>query len=1666
MTRSILGKTVKTIALDAFHFVGMRNGSGGSGSYLLSLIEHLSNHADVHLIASPGNVKAFDDLKRRVKRLEVLSAVPSHPDAIRAATRSADILYAPFTNLPERETYGHVPTVTAIHDLQHRICKNFFPKAERIDRDNAYFEAVSRADGIATFSDAERDNIAQFYGVRNNIGVIPHAPFLVEEIERDYGPLEIAHERNPYVARFGRYIVYPAVDWPHKNHYRLIEAFHLLRTVYGMADVKLILAGAHCVEDRIHFERELLERKVMRDAIVHLGFLTNIQLFQLISGAAALAFPSLYEGFGIPVLEALRAGTPAIATGLPVMKQWFDGCFHPLRNARDSMVMADDIYELLANAELQAVLREKGLKRSVAFSGKGTGEKTFQFLSSVAERFGRTGYRRNRCHRSLAPLQRSTCDLLVHVLVETVSPDVIRGIASATDVIRKAIPNYDIRFVFFVPYNLLSSNNEQLAALRCEANSVAYYDGSGDDSARLKATQFFSATQVDADFHWFLKSPELIHLATKPAEIARFSQYAFRTENADSDVYYVGSGAWSDAREHLVEHLHRAPEKIDANESDYPGVRDFILTNEFFRKSETDLFARATALDLALHARVALPRARFAYVETELRRHVGHHFSLVYGICNLVATGGFEPIIGANRECDIMEALGDVEIDLAFSSYSQAPEEYVTPTHFADELLAFINARQLGAQDYVYLHMPYSTLLVGILQLLATCSVDELPHFIVRICSTDESFRWHDIRETSFLRTLLQFSESRRSRVSIFVESVNLQKYFEQECGVLLPVLLNPVGRDLAAAAIERRAKAKVEKAGRPYTFGYFGEAREEKGFHLLPEIVARLLRRFPDHKVAFRIQVSTSPTNNTQAISEAREWLERLAESGKSIVDIELFSEMNDMRAYYSALSGCDAILMPYDPRAYAIRGSGVALEALAMDIPVIVPPGTDISATFEGPACLVASAWTAEALASACASAVEQRAALSESVRRYRAGTRLIQSEKEFLDALTEPALKALETPKSEKPIAIWIGNDVLSQGCSAVYDSQRDFLRRHGFEVYNVYVPFPDLRGHLSSDEALEKHLVGNALGWNSKGFDFGCYSWFLNQAPYEGRQNLLDEIAERDGSTKRFLELNSNNVCPESLLRLVETRSVSLVCLNYVHLLPVAEKLGLIGRRGVRVILETHDIQAYQHAIRAGREVDDEDKILEITRLAEADAVVAINRAERDEMLEYEPRLNVTHVLPVVRVDERLARDWRPGASLLNPIWLDVWCSRPDLQQKFDLRSPESLRLFAGWVLTFGRSEMPGLITTGPEEQTLAASANPSFPSGKNAPALPNSIGWLWELHDDVRRNFPSANDPNHTDRKRFHSWALSSGVKNVGLLPDGSLPVTTDSIFSLSNPSAALVEGLVLAQPLQLRDSEFRTRMFDWVRERGSIDLLIVGSDHPANVISIRTFIHETFVPYLMPAQANLLLVGRSAAALQPGDMVQGFFALGEVESLEPLYQTATVVVVPTVVGTGTPIKALDGLARGLCLSLPKFVDRALGLSEFGFPSANNPNEFGRDILELLRSEDARRARRSLAKKYAENFLSRETYDAKWRSMANVKLSPVEVAPNDVGVTERNGGALPKQAANGGETKEADARLNRQKPRDRGPRARGAIKVVGQTSDRNVATRPARSGTKI
>jgi glycosyltransferase involved in cell wall biosynthesis len=206
----------------------------------------------------------------------------------------ADVVHYPFT-VPIPRT--KLPTVVTLHDVQHRDMPAFFSRAERAYRSVAYDRAALNATLVITPSEFSRGRIADVLGVdAGRVVAIPHG--LDHERFRPDGPRA---DDMPE-----RFLYYPANLWPHKNHERLLEAFSRVDT-----DAHLILSGADYGRTL-----ELPER------VRHVGYVQPDRLPALYRSAAGVIYPSLYEGAGVPPLEAMACACPVAASRIPPIEEY------------------------------------------------------------------------------------------------------------------------------------------------------------------------------------------------------------------------------------------------------------------------------------------------------------------------------------------------------------------------------------------------------------------------------------------------------------------------------------------------------------------------------------------------------------------------------------------------------------------------------------------------------------------------------------------------------------------------------------------------------------------------------------------------------------------------------------------------------------------------------------------------------------------------------------------------------------------------------------------------------------------------------------------------------------------------------------------------------------------------------------------------------------------------------------------------------------------------------------------------------------------------------------------------------------------------------------------------------------------------------------------------
>jgi glycosyltransferase involved in cell wall biosynthesis len=219
-----------------------------------------------------------------------------------------------------------VPTVFAPHDLQHLHFPEFFTKRHVAERESTYRALCERASVVTVMSTYGRDDLMARYGLApDKILVVPGAATIAANAPLSATEVAETRERLRLPVDFA---LYPAKAWPHKNHVRLVAALRVLRD-QGI-DIPLVLTGSQSGRE-IPVMAEAATRGV--DDLIHfVGFVTPQELTALYRMARIMVFPSLFEGWGLPILEAMTADLPlacSTATCLPAITAGAAELFDP-----------------------------------------------------------------------------------------------------------------------------------------------------------------------------------------------------------------------------------------------------------------------------------------------------------------------------------------------------------------------------------------------------------------------------------------------------------------------------------------------------------------------------------------------------------------------------------------------------------------------------------------------------------------------------------------------------------------------------------------------------------------------------------------------------------------------------------------------------------------------------------------------------------------------------------------------------------------------------------------------------------------------------------------------------------------------------------------------------------------------------------------------------------------------------------------------------------------------------------------------------------------------------------------------------------------------------------------------------------------------------------------
>ncbi|MDP2593810.1 MAG: glycosyltransferase family 1 protein [bacterium] len=290
-----------------------------------------------------ARVKKDNALRERIVAREVRALIKRE---------NIDLYFSPTQTIYPRG-FGDVKAVTTILDLQFEYFPQNFPASYLSERraDGAY--AVERSDRLIAISKYTQKSLEEKYHADPaKMRVIYFAPHEIENT-----PTDIMLPQD--------FIFYPAALWPHKNHAVLIKALGLLKDTFPA--LHAVCAGVVKRKDLKKELEEFAEAEGVKDRVLFPGYVESGNLRLLYTKTRALVFPSAFEGFGIPLVEAFQFGVPVIAADNTSITEIVDGA-GILVPTGDAQALAQAIERVLTDTTLRDELIHKGHERVKLFS--------------------------------------------------------------------------------------------------------------------------------------------------------------------------------------------------------------------------------------------------------------------------------------------------------------------------------------------------------------------------------------------------------------------------------------------------------------------------------------------------------------------------------------------------------------------------------------------------------------------------------------------------------------------------------------------------------------------------------------------------------------------------------------------------------------------------------------------------------------------------------------------------------------------------------------------------------------------------------------------------------------------------------------------------------------------------------------------------------------------------------------------------------------------------------------------------------------------------------------------------------------------------------------------------------------------------------------------------
>jgi glycosyltransferase involved in cell wall biosynthesis len=357
----------------------------GIGTYIRNVLRglaRLDRATEFVVFCRPDDVEAVAELGENFRAVAETARPYSVAEQLTIplalARERAHLLHEPHYVLP---VATRCRSVVTIHDCIHLVLPQYLPgRMAYVYARGAMWNAVRKSDRILTVSEASKRDILRFFDVDEaKIEVIYNAideRFLEPPDEER---MDLVRQRYQLDHPF---LLYAGNIKPHKNLVRLVEAFSRVRAA-GLDDLRLVIVGDEI--SKYPPLRHAVHRHRVDKHVRYLGFQPHETLAAIYRLARAFVFPSLYEGFGLPPLEAMACGTPVVVSNVSSLPEVAGGAA-VLVDPYDPASIADGIVRAVADEETRRALVARGLARAREFSWERSVASVHRVYMDVLER--------------------------------------------------------------------------------------------------------------------------------------------------------------------------------------------------------------------------------------------------------------------------------------------------------------------------------------------------------------------------------------------------------------------------------------------------------------------------------------------------------------------------------------------------------------------------------------------------------------------------------------------------------------------------------------------------------------------------------------------------------------------------------------------------------------------------------------------------------------------------------------------------------------------------------------------------------------------------------------------------------------------------------------------------------------------------------------------------------------------------------------------------------------------------------------------------------------------------------------------------------------------------------------------------------------------------------